>query len=210
MRGEPTCPRCVRPVHPPSLASSAWRCAAHGAVQPLHPPVTPSAGVLASVAAQARVPLWLPWPLPRGWLVTGVTAAGDERTGLTATALACSGPAPLGGMGEMIIVAEEPGVGLGARYAGLDAPDAGAPSAATPPGARLHAGGHPTALWWLDACPDRAACVGEALGRWLWLVLWPDSAGALLLENLELTDLREVPGEVDLLPLGALSPRLTG
>lgn len=210
MRGEASCPRCSRPVHPPSLSSSAWQCAAHGAVQPLQPLLTPSPGLLTSVAARAQVPLWLPWPLPWGWVVTGVAAAGDERTGWMATALACSGPAPLGGMGELIIVAEEPGVGLGARYAGLDAPDGGAPSLTTPPGARLHAGGHPTALWWLDGSPDRASYVGEALGRWLWVVLWPSSAGALLLEDLALTDLREVKEEIELLPLGALSPRLTG
>jgi hypothetical protein len=67
----------------------------------------------------------MPWPLPVGWLFTGVAYAGDDRHGGRATAVACSGPGPLGGMGELILVAEELGVGLGARYAGVDGPDPG-------------------------------------------------------------------------------------
>ncbi len=111
-------------------------------------------------------------------------------------------------MGELVLVAEEPGVGLGARYAGLPGPDPGF-VAEGQAHAKVLAAGHPTALWWVDGSPDRATYVGEAMGNWLWAVLWPaDSAGALLLEDLILTDLREVRPEIDLLPLGALSPRL--
>ena len=68
----------------------------------------------------AGVPVWLPWPLPAGWLVTGFAGAGDERTGTRACAVALSGPNPLGGPAEMLVVAEEPGIGLGAALAGLD------------------------------------------------------------------------------------------
>ena len=50
---------------------------------------------------------------------------------------------------------------------------------------------------------------GEVAGSWLWVVLWPDTAGALLIEPLPLRDLRN--RELDLeLPFGALSPRLPG
>ena len=87
--------------------------------------VQPTPDVLRAAASTAGVPLWLPWPLPRGWLVTGVVTAGDERTGARATAVVCSGPAPLGGVAELVLVGEEMGVGLGARFAGLDGPDAG-------------------------------------------------------------------------------------
>jgi hypothetical protein len=149
------------------------------------------------------------WPLPRGWVVTGVASAGDERIGTSAVAVACSGPAPLGGPGELLLVAEEPGVGLGAHFAGLAGPDAGGLDANTSPQAKLQAAGHPTALWWVPAPPDRAVYVGEAQGNWLWLVLWPASAGALLLERLILADLRDLTGEISLLPVGALTPRLS-
>ena len=208
MKGTPTCPRCSAPLHAPSLWSSAWQCAVHGDVLPFQPVVRPSTELLASVAKEAAVPVWLPWPLPRGWVLTGVAHVGDDRSGSRAVAVACSGPAPLGGMGEMVIVAEEPGLGLGARYAGIEGPDPGdTPSSA--PAAKVHSVGHPTALWCLPAPADRAAFVGEAQGNWLWVVLWPEAAGALLLEDLELADLRDVVSEVGLVPVGALSPRLT-
>jgi len=151
----------------------------------------------------------LPWPLARGWLVTGLAAAGDERTGARATAVACTGPAPLGGVGELVLVAEEPGVGLGARYAGLTGPDPGNVGDERPADVKIQAAGHPTPMWTLDSTPaDRAVYVGEALGCWIWAVLWPDSAGFLLIDDFALTDLRDAGHELDL-PLGALSPRLS-
>jgi hypothetical protein len=55
---------------------------------------------------------------------------------------------------------------------------------------------------------DRCAHVGEAMGRWLYLVAWPAGAGYLLAEKLELRDLTAgVPGE---LVFGAPSPYLHG
>jgi hypothetical protein len=45
------------------------------------------------------------------------------------------------------------------------------------------------------------------LGSWLWLVLWPDIAGVLLMEPLSLRDMRDPGQDLDL-PFGALSPRL--
>ena len=43
--------------------------------------------------ATGAMPLWCPWPLPTGWTVTGVGWVGDDRSGVRATAVACSGPA---------------------------------------------------------------------------------------------------------------------
>lgn len=208
MRQEPSCPRCTGALHPPGLWSSDWRCDAHGAVAPMQPVVQPTAEVLRRVSGSARVPVWLPWPLPRGWLVTGVASAGDDRTGPRASVVACSGPAPLGGPGDMVLVAEEPGVGLGARIAGLDGPDPGAVPDDQPPHAKITAAGHPTAMWALPCGPDRAVYVGEALGCWLWAVMWPDSAGFLLIDEFVLTDLRDAGHDLDV-PFGALSPRLS-
>lgn len=159
------------------------------------------------MVARSRVPVWAPRPLLPGWTLTGSAYAGDERTGGRATVLAFSGPAPLGGPADMLLVAEEPGTGLGARYAGCPGPDAG-DAVAGSPDAKVLAAGHPAPLW---ACPDggegRFAAVGEALGVWLWVVLWPAEAELLLLEDLELHDLRAggVPAD---LPVGALSRRL--
>jgi hypothetical protein len=180
-------------------------------VPPVQPVVQPTVEVLRAAATSSSVPLWLPWPLPRGWLVTGVVTAGDERTGARATAVACSGPAPLGGVAELVVVAEEMGVGLGARFAGLDGPDAGVvPDRAAD--AKIHAAGIPTAMWALEAdwgADDRAVYVGEALGFWVWAILWPETAGFLLIDDFVLTDLRDAAHGLDV-PCGALSPRLLG
>jgi len=209
MRGDPSCPRCRNPLRAPGLWTSSWTCDCHGEVQPLQPVASPSPELFAQVAKHAAVPVWLPWPLPTGWLVTGLAVAGDERSGVQASALACSGPAPRGGVGDMVLVAEEPGVGLGARFAGLAGPDPGEDLDHLPAAAKIHAAGHPTALWSLDGAGERAVYVGEALGRWLWAVLWPDSAASLVQDDLHLVDLRDAGHELDL-PLGALSPRLAG
>jgi hypothetical protein len=193
-------------VHEPNAWSSAWRCDVHGDVDPLQATRRPSRQALDALLQVAAVPVWLPWPLPTGWVVTGFADAGDERSGARATVVALSGPNPVGGPGELLLVAEEPGVGLGAHFAGLPGPDPGLGFASRPPHASVRYGLHEFPLWHVDA-PDRAAYAGEAMGNWLWLVLWPDTAGVLLLEPLELRDLRDPQQDLDL-PFGALSPRL--
>lgn len=197
-------------MHPPGLWNSAWSCVEHGPVPPFQPVVRPGAEGLDHVRAHAKVPLWLPWPLPTAWLVTGYALAGDERSGALATVVGCSGPAPLGGAADLILVAESPGVGLGARLAGLPGPDPGAGFDAGPAHAKVDAGGHPTALWSIDTGPDgpdNAVYVGEAKGAWIWAILWPAAAGVLLAENLALDDLVERVESIDV-PYGAMMPRL--
>ena len=93
----------------------------------------PSKECLGGLLGDARVPFWVPWPLPKGWLVTGFTGAGDERSGTRGSAVAVSGPNPLGGPADLLIVAEEPGVGLGAGGAGRARPPPRAGGAAGPP-----------------------------------------------------------------------------
>ena len=94
-------------------------------MHPLQPVVQPSVKELAAAAAHSQVPMWLPWPLPAGWEFTGVAYAGDDEGGARATVIACSGPSPFGGRGELLLVAEEMGIGLGARFAGLEGTDPG-------------------------------------------------------------------------------------
>jgi hypothetical protein len=165
------------------------------------------------VDGPVRVPLWCLWPLPPGWTVTGIGWAGDERTGVRATAMACSGPAPLGGgPADLVLVAEEPGVGLGSRLAGIRGPDPG-PVLATlleksGAHAKIKVAGHPTPLWSVESLPDRSAYAGEAKGVWLWVVAWPATAGYMLAEDVTLRDLTVwLPPE---LVFGAPSPYLHG
>jgi hypothetical protein len=196
---------------------SQWRCDLHGQVAPLHCPAHISADIVGALVDRVLagvgepVPVWCPWPLPRGWTVTGVAWAGDERTGPRATALCLSGPAPLGdGPADMAFVAEEPGVGLGPALAGSGGPDPG-PSFtvaveqnAAP--AKVRVGGHPTPLWPVESEPDRSAFAGEARGLWLYAISWPAPAGYLLAESIVLHDLTQsVPVE---LVFGAPSTRL--
>jgi hypothetical protein len=210
MRGEPSCPRCGGRVRAPGLFADAWQCDVHGTVYPLQPVIPPSVEALAAVVQRTHVPVWMPWPLPVGWLFTGVAYAGDDRSGGRATAVACTGPGPLGGPAELVLVAEELGVGLGARYAGIDGPDPGPyMNIEKPPDAKVLAVGRPTPLWHVFRTPeDRAVFAGEALGMWLWAVMWPEQSGLLMYDELVLTDLRDAGAELDLVPCGALSPRL--
>lgn len=206
-RGEPVCPRCARALHPPGVWSSAWRCDLHGEVVPLQPSLAPGAEQLASVASRAEVPVWVPWPLPIGWLVTGVRYAGEDRGPARAVATACSGPGLLGGPVDLVLVAEEPGIGLGAHYAGLSSTDPGPDIARLPSDTKVSAAGHPTPLWSVPLPEDRSVYVGEAAGLWLWLVVWPVGEWMVVHDELTLVDLR-APGHGLDVPFGAPTPRL--
>jgi len=193
-----------------------WRCDFCGPVDPLRVFESISAEVLAAVcghvtATDRQVPLWCPWPLLPKWTVTGVAWAGDERTGPRASATVLSGPAPLAdGPADMVLVAEEPGVGLGACLAGVGGPDPGLsfPDAvgSSHADAKVKAAGHPAPLWAIKSPEDRSAYVGEAMGLWLYAITWPASAGYLLAEEILLHDLTDtIPAE---LVYGAPSRRL--
>lgn len=203
--GELCCPRCGLRVRPPGARSGDWRCRSHGAVAPLrlHAPIEP--GQLAGLRAASDVPVWLPWPLPPEWAVTGVALAGDPTRPARASALALTGAAPLGGIAEAVLVAEEIGTGLGAGYAALDKADAGELPARAPD-ASVRIEGHAAPLWLLPTTADRCCYVGEARGCWLWVVLWPAEAGVLLLEDLVLHDLLDMSAA--LMPAGPASPYL--
>jgi hypothetical protein len=181
-----------------------WRCDNCGDVHPFHvadhigPEIIESALRQPAPTAE-HMPLWCPWPLPAGWMVTGVGWAGDDRSGVRATALS-----------------EQPGVGLGTRFAGIPGIDPGyliaealGDGGGRPgPHAKVKAGGHPTPLWCVKSPEDRSAYVSEAKGMWLYAVAWPASAGYFLAEHVVLHDLSEgIPPE---LVYGAPSPYLHG
>jgi len=199
------------------MMHSDWRCADCGPVPPLHVAEHINRDIAESAAQEINksdsyLPLWCPWPLPLGWTVTGIAWVGDERTGVKGTTVAISGPGPLGdGPGDILLVAEEPGLGLGNRFAGIPGLDPGSYLAdvmSEAPHAKVRAGGHPTPLWSIKSADDRSAYVGEAKGVWLYAVAWPARAGYLLSEDVVLQDLAEhVPPE---LVYGAPSPYLHG
>ncbi|WP_066371298.1 DUF6758 family protein [Herbidospora mongoliensis] len=202
MEAAPTCPRCFGKLTEPGVRTSAWRCLVHGEVLP-HRTHPPSAAAVELIRG-ATVPVWLPWPLPTGWLVTGFAQAGDR-----ASVVAVCGPSLSHGPADLLIISEEPGVGLGSAYAGLPGPDPGDIVARTPI-TKIDANGHSIPLWVVrkGVPADRAVYVGEAAGRWLWAVAWPAEAGNLItLMQLALADLRDLDWDV---PFGAFSPRLTG
>ncbi|WP_373291270.1 DUF6758 family protein [Pilimelia anulata] len=210
-----SCPRCGGSVREPDLMHSEWRCPDCGPVPPLHVAHHINADVVTAASRAVRgagMPLWCLWPLPAHWTVTGVGWAGDPREGARAGAVAVSGPTPLGGgPADIIFVAEEPGLGLGTRFAGIAGPDPGlalSDAMREVPHAKIKAGGHPTPLWSVKSPEDRSAYAGEARGMWLYAVAWPASAGYLLAENVILQDLAEwQPQE---LVFGAPSPYLHG
>ncbi len=216
-----TCPRCGQAVRPPGLWSDAWTCAEHGAVAPLHPPMVGSDEALIQTAARSQVPIWLPWPLPAGWLVSGLRYAGDEHSGPVATVLALSGPNPIVPdaddvlSGDPLLDAEQPVFGLAAHPGRAAGDRSGAALAAKASDAHLVVAGHATPMWSfaigpqeVDAPDAGVAYVGEALGEWLWVLAWPRPASAVLLQQFSLLDLRD-PEHAYPLPFGALTPRLS-
>src|SRR3712207_4047327 len=123
MTATTVCPRCgQRVVVRPGNSAQAW-CHVHGAVTPLHHTLLVAHDAIAAVTADARVPAWVPDPMPSGWTVTGLAWGGEP--GARAIVVDCAGPAPLGGSAELVLVAEEPGTGVGCGYAGLPGLDPG-------------------------------------------------------------------------------------
>jgi hypothetical protein len=202
----PSCPRCTGPLRAPGFWSSAWECERHGQVDPFHLAPTPTLAALEKLVSESDLPVWVPRPLPQGWTVAGVGRAGDERSGVRASVVALAGPAPRGGPCDIVLVAEQPGVGLGAHFAGIAGPDPGAPPASAAE-LKVECAGHPTALWRVSGADDRCALVGEAKGVWLWCVVWPGDVASVL-DGFVLHDLHDGGHpELDLL-FGAQSPRL--
>ncbi|MFI7588456.1 DUF6758 family protein [Spongisporangium articulatum] len=215
-----TCPRCGRVVRPPSLATGVWTCSEHGGVVPVTPAQAASAALITRVGEQSRVPIWLPRPLAADWVVSGLAWAGDDPGGVVATVLAVSGPHPIpeaadgDPAADLLLIAETPGVGLGAHLAGLSSVDAGPMLRDKVEHERAEAhvvvegaeGGHEVPLWSV-LLDDGLGYVGEAAGVWLWLLAWPATTAAVLLDGFTLVDARD-PEQLFDVPMGALTPRL--
>jgi hypothetical protein len=149
-----------------------------------------------ALTGDSTVPVWFPDPLPIGWTFAGMALLGSDDSGYCAAVTAFEGPAPLGGQGEWLIVAEEPSAGIGNAYGHVH----DLPSQLPPPGtapSKIHALGHPTPLWALPSDrEDRSVYVGEAGGIWLWVIGFPADAGYAVMENIALSDRRYVDGPI--------------
>jgi hypothetical protein len=207
----PSCPRCSEPSvdeHDPGT------CPVHGRAAPLWRPDEPSYDSLAAhLVAAAGFPTYLPWPLSPGWRVSDSGVVTDRVGGggtVHATLTACAGTSEPDGPVELVVVAEEPGTGLGARVAGT-AGDPGHHIAGNRPSLRVLVDTATVPLWTVPtgaatAEMDRSVVAGEAFGRWLWLVLRPASALLLLHDDWILQDISGFgPLLVDL-PYGGPAP----
>lgn len=203
------CPQCTEPVrqHP-----DAWVCPAHGAQPPLWRPRTATYDTfVAHLDKAAGFPTLLPWPMGPGWQISdfGVVADADRRP--VATVACCSGTSTLDGVVDVFVVSEEPGTGLGARVAGLERtypPDVGE----EPPLAKVRVDQATVSLWAVSTSGaggefDRAVLVGEAAGRWLWLVLHPASAMLLLRDDWILRDASGAGAVLIEMTFGGTPPR---
>jgi hypothetical protein len=205
------CPRC-RAAAP--LVDGTPRCPVHGVVSRTLWRPEDDAEISYDVfvdhlGTAGTFPTYLPWPMSPGWSVTDFAVAADDRTWATATCV--SGTSELDGPVDVFVVAEEPGTGLGARCAGLDSSDPGRDVGDGQPSARIRIGSQSVSLWIVSTATsddrfDRSVFVGEANGRWLWLVLRPASAMLLLRDDWILRDVSSVGPPLVELPFGGPRP----
>lgn len=210
---EEECPQC-----PAVLISSGseWTCPLHGATSPLWRSARSEYDDLVAHLTLARpLPTWLPWPVPPGWHLTDFGCVATPGSPATAVFTTCSGLSEPDGVVEVTVVSEEPGVGLGARVAQVTHTDPGREAVVGAPAARIRVDEAAVRLWPVPtpvselAAPtteasvlDRSVLVGEAAGRWLWLVLRPAPAALLLHPKWLLHDIAGLgPALVDL-PFG--------
>lgn len=171
--------------------------------------IEPFAVDLADVLAQLEMPAWAPWPIPAGWCFAGCAHCRPGPRGAdAATVTSWMGDDPFGDPVETLLVCEEAGSTVGGHFGDLATSYPPSLVGQGPPHAKLHVEGRSADLWSVATSSDRSVYAGEAAGRWLWMVMHPAAAGAIVLEPLHLVDIRTLGAELALLPLGELSPRL--
>ena len=184
------CPRCPLPV---TETTGRWTCLDHGPVAPLWRPREASYEAFVEHLEHAEdFPTYLPWPMAPGWQVSDFGVVVEPGRSAKATISCCTGSSALDGPVDAVVVSEEPGTGLGARAARLPRPDPDGVGEG-PPLTRIRVETASVPLWAVttsgaDEEFDRCVVVGEAAGRWLWLVLRPASAMLLLREQWILRD----------------------
>ena len=192
------CPRCREVVE---QVGKGAECPVHGTIPALWLPREASyVEFTEHLRVSGEFPTYLPWPMSPGWAVTefGVVTA-------------CSGTSELDGPVDVFVVAEEAGVGLGARVAGLAGDDPGPGLGDGPPPVKVRIGSQSTPLWPVSTSAttgqlDRSVVAGEAVGRWLWVTLRPASAMLLLRDDWILRDVSDVGVPLVEMPFGGPRP----
>lgn len=205
------CPRCSAPVARwGSDAEGGWSCPDHGPVSPLWRPASASYDSFVDhLQAAGAFPTYLPWPMSPGWTVTDFAVVCDRPGSAWATMTCCSGTSELDGPVDVLVIAEEPGTGLGARCAGTPHDDPGVGDG--PPAVRVRIESLQVSLWPITTSGqagewDRSVVVGEAHGRWLWIVMRPASAMLLLRDDWILRDVSGLGPPLVEMPFGGPPP----
>ena len=146
-----------------------------------------------------------------GWSVTDFGVVTDDARGSRATVTCVSGTSELDGPVDVFVVAEEAGVGLGARVASIVGDDPGHEIGDGPAMVRVRIASQQVPLWSVstsgsDAEFDRSVFAGEASGRWLWIVLRPASAMLLLRDDWILRDVSGLGPPLLEMPFGGQRP----
>jgi hypothetical protein len=207
MRLTGSCPRCRLP-----LDGDRGVCAVHG-VQPRlwRPEATTYDAFADHLRSAGAFPTLLPWPLSPGWRVSDFGVVVDAAGRTLATVTCTSGHTEVDGHVDVLVVAEEAGVGLGGRCAGLPGADPGDDFGQASPTARVRIGNQTVPLWAVSTSAtgtelDRSVVAGEAGGRWLWLVLRPASAILLLQDEWILRDVSGIGPPLVELPFSGPGP----
>src|SRR4028118_1810684 len=125
------CPRCTHPVSRDE--HGRWWCETDGDVAAVAEPVDPSVHGLLEHLSRVAAPTWVPWPMPAHWSLAGAGWAAGAGGGAQPPTTACSGPDVISGAADLVIVCEEPAVGLGARYADVAGMDSAPTGGGGPP-----------------------------------------------------------------------------
>ena len=220
-----SCPRCTAPLRPDPDGRGQVTCSLHGRTEPLWRPDRADYDTFAELVGRVEdLPTYLPWPLSPGWSIADFGCVGATR--VCATVTTTVGASDLDGEVEVTVVAEDPGVGLGARCAGTAYGDPGPQHGQGPPAVHVRAGGRAVPLWLVEE-PEpapgrgaergrsavgaeevlaRAVFAGEADGRWLWVVMRPASSALLLHDEWQLADVTGFGPEALDLPFGGPRP----
>lgn len=203
------CPRCREA---PRGVAGEIECPVHGRRPSLLlPDEVAYDGFAEHLRAADGLPTYLPWPLSSGWWVSEFAVVTRVARRPVATLTCTSGTSTLDGPVDVFVVTEEPGVGLGARCAGLAGDDPGSDLGDGPPTAKVRIGSVAVSLWAVSTSGslpefDRSVFVGEAEGRWLWIVLRPASAMLLLRDEWILRDVSTVGPQLLELSFGGPRP----